>query len=626
MSKSNPIAIDCDNNAQVYCLFFCSYMHYICIQTPPSFFIFKFASATLCCCVCFNFSRTLPRHTWHAPTQVQPQKFWRVDPIFTKGGRTEPILIDDFKKPEFCKFDNVINLVDDHSPDNSEDEVRLGEQDDDIITVPSTWQELKNAKKAKCKCCRTEKLFLAKHKKRRFRGWCGTLNNFTKEQRDTLADWFKGTKNIEYAFIAEEVGESGTPHLQFAFWWTQKYTGKHFTGVRQVMQELDCSEAHIEPAEREPVSSYNYIILGKKHGKTVPPDWSWFKKMPAGQGKRKDKDVMTDIIQDAKDGKLKPHQLKQMIWKNASGFSVSDDEFDNCDPTILLADEDNLYARRCSNMEALESRLRASDVPGSQTSIGFGDPPELESHTPPIKWRSTSGVCRTSATKQSTATGGGTGTTWTTPSSQKTSVKSTADSRSSYECSTSTPSKSQSKEDTFPCWPGPLSSPALSHRSNFMKESKKILHNLPEESRRCATSVLGTSNRSRTMKLAENLSMALTTDSWEWAIEEALEEGRRKIASYLLKREKKRSWMGMDAITLDLIRLSHLVDKSDWGYVLKRANRKACFQAMRSDPMFSSLTDERLLTLMDSHVRKLSSQILRADSPTTKLKKEGKRN
>lgn len=44
------------------------------------------------------------------------------------------------------------------------------------------------------------------------KAWCWTLNNYTIDEIDYLVPLFQ--ENCEIAFFAEEVGESGTPHLQ----------------------------------------------------------------------------------------------------------------------------------------------------------------------------------------------------------------------------------------------------------------------------------------------------------------------------------------------------------------------------------------------------------------------------
>ena len=44
------------------------------------------------------------------------------------------------------------------------------------------------------------------------KAWCWTLNNYTTEEIDYLVPKFQELCDI--AFFAEEIGESGTPHLQ----------------------------------------------------------------------------------------------------------------------------------------------------------------------------------------------------------------------------------------------------------------------------------------------------------------------------------------------------------------------------------------------------------------------------
>lgn len=51
-------------------------------------------------------------------------------------------------------------------------------------------------------------------------GWCSTLNNYTEDEFETLQTWCNiRAEQRKFLFvIGREVGASGTPHLQCAFW------------------------------------------------------------------------------------------------------------------------------------------------------------------------------------------------------------------------------------------------------------------------------------------------------------------------------------------------------------------------------------------------------------------------
>lgn len=56
---------------------------------------------------------------------------------------------------------------------------------------------------------------LAKRVKGRSNAYCLTLNNPTDEERVVCKEWI--VQNAEYGIVGNEVGESGTPHLQVYF-------------------------------------------------------------------------------------------------------------------------------------------------------------------------------------------------------------------------------------------------------------------------------------------------------------------------------------------------------------------------------------------------------------------------
>jgi len=46
------------------------------------------------------------------------------------------------------------------------------------------------------------------------RGWCFTLNNYSTKEYSQILHYFNNCKGLQYAIVAKEVGQSGTPHLQ----------------------------------------------------------------------------------------------------------------------------------------------------------------------------------------------------------------------------------------------------------------------------------------------------------------------------------------------------------------------------------------------------------------------------
>lgn len=81
--------------------------------------------------------------------------------------------------------------------------------------------------------------------------WCFTLNNWTKDEKDRLLAWAS-----QYLVVGEEVGESGTPHLQgFVIF----LTNKRLTACKKLLER-----AHWEPAR---ATSEEAALYCKKEGK-----------------------------------------------------------------------------------------------------------------------------------------------------------------------------------------------------------------------------------------------------------------------------------------------------------------------------------------------------------------------
>lgn len=114
--------------------------------------------------------------------------------------------------------------------------------------------------------------------------YCFTVNNYTDDVKQALAS--KGTELLEsgsivYMVYGEEVGESGTPHLQGFISFS---TRKTFNGVKAILP----TGAHIETARGSPAQAANYC---KKDGK-----FAEFGNCPGGSGQRSDLSLLYDRI------------------------------------------------------------------------------------------------------------------------------------------------------------------------------------------------------------------------------------------------------------------------------------------------------------------------------------------
>jgi len=97
------------------------------------------------------------------------------------------------------------------------------------------------------------------------------LNNYTKDELKSLNELF--SSNSSY-ILAEEVGESGTPHLQCYFSFNVK---QRFTQVKKMMEK-----AHWEKAKGNTKDNLFYCMKedGIKHGSLVPEVINSFPPVP----------------------------------------------------------------------------------------------------------------------------------------------------------------------------------------------------------------------------------------------------------------------------------------------------------------------------------------------------------
>lgn len=91
-------------------------------------------------------------------------------------------------------------------------------------------------------------------KSSRSRGYCITINNFTISDTDTFK---KLCENAEHWIYGEEVGESGTPHLQgFIYFKNARY----FSAIKKVLPN-----AHIETAKGNIIQNFEYCSKDGKY-------------------------------------------------------------------------------------------------------------------------------------------------------------------------------------------------------------------------------------------------------------------------------------------------------------------------------------------------------------------------
>lgn len=90
-----------------------------------------------------------------------------------------------------------------------------------------------------------------KSKPVRNRGWCLTINNYTDKDVEDLK-----TCKYTYIIIGNEVGESGTPHLQIYLYYKNART---FTSIKKLFKT-----AHIEPQSPKSTAEQNQAYCSKQ--------------------------------------------------------------------------------------------------------------------------------------------------------------------------------------------------------------------------------------------------------------------------------------------------------------------------------------------------------------------------
>jgi len=124
----------------------------------------------------------------------------------------------------------------------------------------------------------------------RTRNYCFTINNYTDEELTQLKKELKG---IHYIIVGDEVGESGTPHLQGFIIYNN---GRSKTAVIKGMPR----RAHVEVCNGTPYENYEYCSKEKvifEHGERPEK---------VGQGKRQD-------LKEIKDKVSKQEKIKTLL-------------------------------------------------------------------------------------------------------------------------------------------------------------------------------------------------------------------------------------------------------------------------------------------------------------------------
>lgn len=113
------------------------------------------------------------------------------------------------------------------------------------------------------------------------KNWCGTLNNYSVEEYERISD-LEGSQ-CGYVIVGKEVGEQGTPHLQF---YLQFKTRKTLRTVKRLVGD----RVHVEVARGSPEQNIRYC---SKEGDFVE------RGVVSCQGRRRDLD---SFVEAAKKG------------------------------------------------------------------------------------------------------------------------------------------------------------------------------------------------------------------------------------------------------------------------------------------------------------------------------------
>lgn len=98
---------------------------------------------------------------------------------------------------------------------------------------------------------------------KRIRGWVGTLNNPTTDEQKELERLITDQpykENVCYLVANEEVGESGTPHIQLYIEWENPKT------MSATKRNLGSNRWHLEPRRGEPYQAAQYCLKDVEEG------------------------------------------------------------------------------------------------------------------------------------------------------------------------------------------------------------------------------------------------------------------------------------------------------------------------------------------------------------------------
>jgi hypothetical protein len=106
------------------------------------------------------------------------------------------------------------------------------------------------------------------------KAWCFTLNNYTENEHGALVQLFSSVADKYFYIVGEEVGESGTPHLQG---YIEKKTGRFRPlPMFEVMRPGNNQEGalvnamHFEKAKGNRTQNYKYCSKDDKFVTNIP--------------------------------------------------------------------------------------------------------------------------------------------------------------------------------------------------------------------------------------------------------------------------------------------------------------------------------------------------------------------
>jgi len=130
------------------------------------------------------------------------------------------------------------------------------------------------------------------------RNWCFTINNYTDEEWQCFQ---KLSDNEEYLIVGQEIGESGTPHLQGYIYYKNPRT------MKGIKKETKFLRSHLEIAKGSPKQASDYCM---KDGQFIELG------VRPIQGKRNDLDNAYSLIKGGM-------SLDQLAWENPSVYGLA---------------------------------------------------------------------------------------------------------------------------------------------------------------------------------------------------------------------------------------------------------------------------------------------------------------